>query len=321
LEGILVSMETTTGRAALLTVLAPAAWGTTYLVTERLLPPDRPLLSATLRALPTGLVLLAFTRRLPRGDWWWRAVALGICNIGMFFPLLFLAAYRLPGGLASTLQATSPLAVMALAAVLIGERAGVARLVAAGVGIAGVGLLVLRSPGHLDALGLVGAFGSVVVSALGFVLIKKWTPPVDMLTLVSWQLVVGGLVLLPVAWLVEGPPPHLDAPAVGGYLWLMVAGTGLAYWCWFTGLRAMPAGAASLIGLVNPVVGTTLGVAIAHEAFGLTQGVGVLLVLGGVLAGQPGTVARVRGLLTPRRTTVRSAGEARAAGATGECRA
>ncbi len=293
-------METNTWRAALLTTCAPAAWGTTYLVTERLLPPDRPLLSATLRALPTGLVLLAVTRRLPRGDWWWRAALLGVCNIGMFFPLLFLAAYRLPGGLASTLQATSPLAVMALAALVIGERAGAARVVAAGVGVVGVALLVLRSPGHLDTLGLVGAFGSVAVSALGFVLIKRWTPPVDLLTLVSWQLVVGGLARLPVAWLAEGPPPHLDAGAVGGYLWLMVAGTGLAYWCWFTGLRAMPAGAVSLIGLVNPVVGTTLGVAVAGEAFGPLQALGVVLVLGGVVAGQPGSLAWVRRTLAAR---------------------
>jgi probable blue pigment (indigoidine) exporter len=172
---------------------------------------------------------------------------------------------------------------------------------------------VLRSPGHLDALGLAGAFGSVVVSALGFVLIKRWTPPVDMLTLVSWQLVVGGLALVPVALLVEGAPPHLDAPALGGYLWLMVAGTGLAYWCWFTGLRAMPAGAVSLIGLVNPVVGTTLGVAIVGEAFGPLQALGVLLVLGGVLAGQPGTLAWVRRSVTVRRTA--------AASTAGECRA
>jgi probable blue pigment (indigoidine) exporter len=301
-EGILVSMETFSWRALVLNSFAPAAWGTTYLVTERLLPPDRPLLSATLRALPTGLVLLAATRRLPSGDWWWRAGLLGLCNIGLFFPLLFLAAYRLPGGLASTLQATSPLAVMALAAVVIGERAGAARIAAAGVGLVGVSLLVLRSPGHLDPLGLVAAFGSVVVSALGFVLIKRWTPPVDLLTLVSWQLVVGGLALLPVAWLVEGPPPHLGAQAVSGYLWLMVAGTGLAYWCWFTGLRAMPAGAVSLIGLINPVVGTGLGVLVAGEAFGRPQALGMLLVLGGVVGGQQGTVAWVRRRRAARRT-------------------
>ncbi|MBC8090808.1 MAG: EamA family transporter, partial [Pseudonocardia sp.] len=41
------------------TALAPAVWGSTYLVTTELLPPDRPLLAATVRALPAGLVLLA----------------------------------------------------------------------------------------------------------------------------------------------------------------------------------------------------------------------------------------------------------------------
>ena len=48
----------------------------------------------------------------------------------------------------------------------------------------------------------------------------------------------------------------------------------------------MTAGAVSIIGLVNPVVGTLLGVAFAHEAFGPVQAIGMALVLGGVLAGQ-----------------------------------
>ena len=48
----------------------------------------------------------------------------------------------------------------------------------------------------------------------------------------------------------------------------------------------MPAGAVSLIGLINPVVGTALGVAFAHEVFGAAQALGILLVLGGVVLGQ-----------------------------------
>jgi len=268
------------------TAVAPIAWGSTYIVTEQFLPPDRPLFAATVRALPVGLVLLAYRRRLPRGDWWWKAIVLGLCNIGMFFPLIFLAAYHLPGGLAATLQASSPLAVMAIAWLVIGERAGVVRVAAAVVGLVGVTLLVLRNPGHVDTLGLVGAFGSVLVSALGFVLIKRWKAPVDLLTLVSWQLVVGGLALLPVALVVEGAPPAIDAPAALGFLWIAGVGTGLAYVCWFRGLRLMSAGAVSIIGLVNPAVGTLLGVAFAHEVFGPVQALGMVLVLGGVLVGQ-----------------------------------
>lgn len=291
--------STTRLGAVLLTAVAPAAWGTTYVVTATVLPPDRPLFAALVRALPIGLLLLAWRRQLPHGDWWWKSLVLGLCNIGLFFPLIFLSAYGLPGGLAATVQALSPLAVMAVAYLLIGERATWMRIGAALIGIAGVALLVLRSPDGVTTAGLLGAFGSVAVSAVGFVLIKRWEPPVDMLTLVSWQLVVGGLALLPVALLLEGAPPSVDLPALAGYAWIAVVGTGVAYWCWFTGLRRMPAGATALIGLVNPVVGTVLGVLVVGEAFGPTQALGMALVLGGVVLGQPAAVA----LLRRRRTT------------------
>ncbi|MEV7430933.1 EamA family transporter [Nocardioides sp. NPDC092400] len=279
-------METISWRTVALTAVAPVVWGTTYLTTEELLPPDRPLFAALARALPAGLLLLAWRRRLPTGVWWWRSVVLGLCNIGLFFPLLFLAAYSLPGGLAATLQATLPLAVLGIAYVALGERASGARVVAALVGLAGVGLLVLQNPGGVDPVGLAAAAASVVASAVGLVLVKRWPAPVDMLTLVSWQLVVGGLALLPVALLVEGPPPAVDLPALAGYLWLGGAGTVLAYVCWFRGVARMPAGAVAIVGLLNPVVGTGLGVLVAGEAFGPVQALGVLLVLGGVVAGQ-----------------------------------
>ncbi len=209
-------METISARFVAITAVAPLAWGTTYLVTEEFLPPDRPLFAALMRALPAGLILLALRREFPQGDWWWKALLLGICNIGLFFPLIFLAAYQLPGGLAATVQATSPLAVMAIAWLVIAERASGTRVVAALVGLLGVSMLVLQSPDGVTGLGLAAAAGSVLVSGLGFVLVKRWKAPVPMLTLVSWQLVAGGLFLLPVAFLVEGAPPHIDVQAAGG---------------------------------------------------------------------------------------------------------
>ena len=301
----------------MVTAVAPIAWGTTYIVTENFLPPDRPLFAAAARALPAGLVLLAWRRQLPHGDWWWKAALLGLCNIGLFFPLIFLAAYELPGGLAATVQAMSPLAVMAIALPALGERPGVRRMVAALVGLLGVGLLVLRAGGELSTLGLVAAVGSVVVSALGFVLVKRWPSPTDMLTTISWQLVAGGLVLVPVALLVEGAPPALSATNLGGLLWLTTMGTAVAYYCWFRGLVRMPAGAVAIVGLVNPVVGTVLGVLFAGELFGWAQALGMVLVLGGVVAGQRLAVRPqrhpIRGLETTVRMTLHEQEECRAA--------
>lgn len=290
-------METISGRWVGLAAVAPVVWGTTYLTTATWLPPDRPLFAATVRALPAGLLLLAVLRRLPSGIWWWRAGVLGLTNIGMFFPLLFLGAYRLPGGLASTVQALSPLVVMTLAWFVLGERAGRRRVAAGVIGAAGVGLLVLDAGARLDPLGLAGSVASVLSSALGFVLVKRWAAPVGMLTLVSWQLVAGGLVLLPVGLLVEGAPPTIDVPAAVAFVWLAGVGTVLAYVCWFAAMDRLGAAAVSLVGLLNPLTGTLLGVAVAGEAFGAPQLLGGVLVVCGVLAGQRGLLAPVAGRL------------------------
>ncbi|NUS13465.1 MAG: EamA family transporter, partial [Streptomyces sp.] len=117
-----------------LTALAPAVWGTTYIVTTEFLPDGHPLFAGLLRALPAGLIALALTRTLPRGAWWGKAAVLGVLNIGLFLPLLFTAAERLPGGVAATLGAVQPLAVALLAAPVLHERLSVWRL---GWGVAG----------------------------------------------------------------------------------------------------------------------------------------------------------------------------------------
>jgi probable blue pigment (indigoidine) exporter len=273
--------------AAITTAVAPVAWGTTYVVTAHPLPDGRPLFAAAARALPAGLILLALSRQLPRGHWWWRALLLGLLNFAAFFPLLFVSAYRLPGGVASTVQAASPLVVMTLAWLVLREVPGRRRVVGGLVGLVGVALLVLRSTSAIDTLGLLAAGGSVLSAALGFVLIRRWPAPVDTLTLVSWQLVVGGIALVPLALVVEGPPPALDLSAAGGLLWLAGVGTVLAYACWFRGLAHLPAGTVSLIGLLNPVVATSLGIVVSGEPFGAATVLGMTLIVSGVLLGQP----------------------------------
>jgi probable blue pigment (indigoidine) exporter len=60
-----------------------------------------------------------WSRRLPLRAEWWKLIVIGILNIGAFQALLFIAAYRLPGGLAAVIGAIQPLLVMLLAWVLI----------------------------------------------------------------------------------------------------------------------------------------------------------------------------------------------------------
>lgn len=225
----------------LVTALAPIIWGTTYLVTTELLPPDRPLLAAVVRALPAGLLLVVLTRGLPQGIWRWRALVLGTLNIGAFFALLFVAAYRLPGGVAAIIIAAQPLLVAGLAAGLLGERLTLRTTIAAAAGVAGVSLLVLQADARLDGLGVAAAVGGAVVMATGVVLSKRWPSPAPLLTTTGWQLAAGGLLLLPVALFVEGPPPvTLSSANLAGYGYLTIVGAALAYALWFRGSGPCP---------------------------------------------------------------------------------
>lgn len=272
----------------MITALAPMVWGSTYYVTTEYLPPDRPLLAGVLRALPAGLVLLAITRTLPAGSWWWRSLVLGTLNIGAFFALLFVAAYRLPGGVAATLGATQPLLAVGLAWLLLAQAPTARRVAAAITGLAGVALLVLRSDAGLDAWGVAAGLGSAVVMAGGVVLTQKWRPPVGALTATGWQLTGGGLVLLPVAVLVEGADvPALSAANVLGYLYLGVIGALVAYVVWFRGVSRLPAPDVALLGLLSPVVATGLGWALLDQALTLWQALGAAMVLGALVGNLP----------------------------------
>lgn len=122
-----------------LTALAPLIWGSTYVVTTEFLPPDVPLLSAALRTLPVGLLMLLWLRQLPDRGWWGKIFLLGFLNIGVFQALLFVAAYRLPGGVAATVGAIQPLVVVILSWAVLGARTSWLSWIAAVSGMLGGG--------------------------------------------------------------------------------------------------------------------------------------------------------------------------------------
>ncbi|MEI3843859.1 MULTISPECIES: EamA family transporter [unclassified Microbacterium] len=271
-----------------LTAAAPVVWGTTYLVTTEFLPPGHPLFAGLLRALPAGLILLLVFRRLPHGVWWWRSLVLGALNIGFFFPLLFASAERLPGGVAATVGAIQPLLVLALALPLLGERPTAAKAVWALLGVSGVALVVLGPGAQVDVAGLLAGAAGALSMAVGVVLTRRWGRPegVSSPVLVSWLLTAGGLVLVPLTVVLEGPPPAIDAAAAGGYAWLGLAGGLAAYLLWFRGVGALPVTSTALLGLLSPIVAAALGWIVLGQDLRPLQLLGFALALAAILGGQ-----------------------------------
>lgn len=268
-----------------LTAVAPMAWGSTYFVTGHLLPADAALWGGVIRCLPAGLLVLALVRRLPTGSWWWRSFVLGVLTVGGLNVLVYVVAQRLPSSLAATLMSTSAGSMLLLSWLILHQRPRLAAVLGAGIGIAGVVVMMGFGAGPIDPWGVVASIVAMLSSTLGFVLTAKWGVDVSPVAMASWQLVAGSLIVIPVALLVEGAPPTLDGPAIAGFAYLIVVATAIAYVAWFTGLRRLSGAAVGIIGLLNPVTGVLLGVLLGGEVFGLAQALGLALVVSGVMLG------------------------------------
>lgn len=282
-----------------LTAFAPAVWGTTYVVTTEFLPAGHPLFAGLLRALPAGLIALVLTRTLPRGAWWGKAAVLGVLNIGVFLPLLFIAAQRLPGGVAATLAAAQPLVVAVLSVAVLRERLSGWRLGWGAVGMAGVGLVVIGPAAAFDGAGIAAGLGGAVTMALGVTLTKRWGRPdgVGPTAFAGWQLTAGGVFLLPLTAVFEGAPPAIDARGALGYAWLGLVGGLLAYALWFRGVTTLPVASVAVLALLSPLVAAVLGAAVLHQTLGPVQLAGFALALAALVAGQLPTPFTRKGTL------------------------
>ncbi|UTW08932.1 EamA family transporter [Pseudomonas benzenivorans] len=271
----------------LMAALPPSIWGSTYLVTTECLPADKPLTAAVLRILPVGLLLVLFNRHWPRPEQWLKLLVLSLLCMSLLHWPLFVSAYRLPGGLAALLICAQPLIVLVLGYLLFQQRTKARILLASLIGLAGVAL-VLVSPSRLvwDTLGILAAALAACSMALGTLLIRRWQLNIPVWAFTGWQLLLGGLLLLPFMYWFEQPLPTLQAKHVGGYLYLAVLGTLIPYLLWFSAMRSLEPVLISIFLLLSPLSALTLGYFFLDQTLTLWQLAGALTVFAGIVLSQ-----------------------------------
>ncbi|HEJ9484817.1 EamA family transporter [Proteus terrae] len=270
----------------LLTALAPIVWGSTYIVTTEMLPANVPMTLAALRALPAGILLLIIMRQLPQGIWWLRVIILGILNFSLFWWLLFISAYRLPGGVAATVGAVQPLIVLFLSRWLLQTRLSWLSISAALGGIFGVAILILTPNAALDPIGIIAGLGGAFSMATGTVLSRRWQPPVTPLTFTAWQLTAGGAVLLPFALFFEPALPSLTGINLLGLAYLTLIGGALTYIFWFRGLALLGPSSVASLGFLSPLSAVILGWALLGQQLTSLQILGMIVILISIWANQ-----------------------------------
>ncbi|EER60046.1 protein of unknown function DUF6 transmembrane [Acidovorax delafieldii 2AN] len=159
-------------------------------------------------------------------------------------------------------------------------------LVAGALGVAGMAALLLSPGARWDMLGVAATLLGTLCMAAGTFWSRRWRSDLPVLAFTGWQLLAGGIMLAPVAWLVDPPLQTLTAAHVAGYLYLSSVGALLSYALWFRGVARLPAVAVSSLLLLSPVTAVLLGWGLLGQTLRGLSLVGMLVVLASILAVQ-----------------------------------
>lgn len=249
---------------AMLLVTVVLAWGLTWPINKVILASVPPLWAVALRTAIGGVtlfVLAAVQRRLslpPRHDLPVLASIAVLHMIG-FGVLSSIGLQIVPTGRSVVLAYTTPLWVVPGAALFLGERLTPRRTVGVLLGL--TGLVVLFNPLAFDwmqrgvVLGNLAIVAAALLWAASILHIRghRWrSTPFDLL---PWETLLATAVLVPLAYLLAGPPAfEVPAPLAAMLLYAGVPGTALAYWAVAMASRHLPAITTSLGLLATPVV-------------------------------------------------------------------
>ncbi|WP_245729355.1 DMT family transporter [Salinihabitans flavidus] len=259
----------------------------------------RDLPTLTIMVLRVGLaalvlwgVIAVLKRPLPRNPRAWIAfLGMGVLNNLIPFGLIVWGQQTIASGLASILNATTPLFTVAVAGFLLSdERINGRKLMGIAAGFAGV--VVMIGPGALSGLGTdvaaqFACLGGAVSYAFAGVFGRRFKRlGVDPVVVAAGQVTGSTLVLAPLAlvidrpWALAMPAPSTWAAIVG----LAVLSTALAYILYFQILQRAGATNLLLVTFLIPISAIALGVLLLGEHLSGLEIAGMVLIGAGLLA-------------------------------------
>ncbi len=269
-------------------------WGSSFLFIKIGVETLPPFTLVTLRllfgALLLGAVIVAAREPLPRERATYRHLAtLGILSIVIPFSLITWGEQHIDSGLASILNATTPLFTIVVASLALhDEPITINRLAGLLVGFTGVIVIVSRGlgGGGGDGSSILGELAVAMASlsyGLGGVYARRYVRGIRPMTIGLGQVVSGLLVTAPLALLLDRPLEiSLRPEAAFSVVWLGLLGSGVAYLIFYRILAHWGATRASLVTYILPIVGVVLGVAVRGEQVDARILGGTVLVIGGV---------------------------------------
>lgn len=271
--------------------LLALVWGLSFFLTEICLRDLHPATVAAGRVTTAAVTLLVVARlagyRLPAGLKDWAPLALmGLINNALPFSLIMWGQTRIDGGLASIVNATTPLFTFVLAHFLTRDER-MTRRAAAGIALGFLGAVVLIGPGVLAGLGA-QSWGQLAVMGAAFCYatsgiygrrLRRLSP----IAASAGMTAAAALIMLPVAAVLDRPwTASPDAATWTALLTLGLVSTAFAYILYFRILASAGATNLQLVTFLVPIIALLLGILILDEEITLNALAGMAMIFAGL---------------------------------------
>jgi O-acetylserine/cysteine efflux transporter len=277
-------------------LLLSSAWPLTKLAVQL---GTTPLWFAESRAVLSCLViagLLASVGRLrqPSRTDLPAVLMVGVFQVGLFFVFSHVAVAWVPAGRTAVLANTTTYYVAPLSMLVLGERIPPRRWLAAGLGVAGVAVLI--GPWAIDwssrpvLVGHAFLLLAGLAFAVSIVTLRAMPPRAPMFELLPWCFLIASVMILPLL-VAETPGGTLGTRALGwlGILYVGLIAGPLGTWGILEATMRLPTVVSSVGFLATPAVGLVLSNLVLGEPITPDLLAGSALILGGVgLAALPG---------------------------------
>ena len=221
--------------------------------------------------------------------------AVGLIGVTLMSSLFHLGITYLPANVAALLFSCNPVFVVLFAALFLSEKITVRKVAAVILCLAGVVVLARDRVDGLSLTGILLMAGATLAFALYTVFAKKIIPRYGALPVTTFAALIGGMVLLPVALILEGAPfATYGLVDWAGLFYLATFGTAMGYFLYIYGIGHVGAGIGSMAFFLKPFAAALFAWLILGEKFSALECIaGVFILAGMVVALAPG-ISRAR---------------------------
>ncbi|MET4128661.1 DMT family transporter [Roseovarius sp. MBR-6] len=267
-------------------------WSSAFTSARIIVAAAPPLTALGLRFLISGLLgiaiagLLGQSWRLTRSQW--RAtIIFGVCQNALYLGLNFVAMQTIEASLAAIIASTMPLLVGFFAWAFMGERLSKIGIIGLFAGLGGVAIIMgARFQGGMDLYGVGLCVIAVFALAFATLSVRGAASGGNFLMVVGLQMIVGAAIVGPLGLLIEPLDVTWSWTLVAAFAYTTLIPGLAATLVWFLLVERIGATRGATFHFLNPFFGVAIAAALLGEALRLWDLIGVLVIMGGILAVQ-----------------------------------